>query len=95
VKPEEAIRRFLDALDVPPQRVPADLDAQSPLYRTVVADKRMPIVLDNARDVEQVRPLLPGTRRPRQYPGLAAAARLAELPRTGHQPQPALEPDHP
>ncbi len=59
--PAEAIRRFLDALNVAPQRIPADPGAQADLYRTVLADKRMLIVLDNARDPDQVRPLLPGS----------------------------------
>jgi DNA-binding SARP family transcriptional activator len=59
--PAEAIRRFLAALDVPAQRIPADLDALSALYRSQLADRRMLVLLDNARDAEQVRPLLPGT----------------------------------
>jgi tetratricopeptide (TPR) repeat protein len=58
--PAEAIRRFLDALAVPPKRIPADPGAQADLYRTMLADRRMLVVLDNARDANQVRPLLPG-----------------------------------
>jgi DNA-binding SARP family transcriptional activator/tetratricopeptide (TPR) repeat protein len=60
--PAEVIRRFLDALHVPAHRVPAGLDAQADLYRTVLADKRVLILLDNARDPDQVRPLFPGAR---------------------------------
>ncbi|MFJ4787355.1 BTAD domain-containing putative transcriptional regulator [Streptomyces sp. NPDC088794] len=61
VTPDEAIRTLLGALGVPPMRIPAGLDAQTALYRSMLAQRRMLILLDNARDTDQVRPLLPGS----------------------------------
>jgi DNA-binding SARP family transcriptional activator len=61
MSPAQALRGFLEAYGVPAQRIPAGLDAQAALYRSVMRGKRALVVLDNARDAEQVRPLLPAS----------------------------------
>jgi DNA-binding SARP family transcriptional activator len=58
--PAIAVRGFLTALGIPAHSIPADPDEQAALYRSQLADRRMLVLLDNAHDAEQVRPLLPG-----------------------------------
>lgn len=52
---------FLEALTLPAVRIPAGLAGQAALYRSLLAGKRMLVVLDNAHDVDQVRPLIPAS----------------------------------
>ena len=59
--PAEAVRILLDSLGVPPERVPVSVEAQVGLYRSLLAGRRVLVVLDNAATAEQVRPLLPGS----------------------------------
>jgi DNA-binding SARP family transcriptional activator len=59
VTPGEALRGFLAALDVSPAEIPADLTTQTAMYRSILAGRRMLVVLDNALDASQARPLLP------------------------------------
>ncbi|MEV4655932.1 BTAD domain-containing putative transcriptional regulator [Micromonospora sp. NPDC049301] len=59
--PAEGLRGFLWSLGVAPAAIPAELHAQAGLYRSILAERRMLILLDNCRDWNQIRHLLPGT----------------------------------
>jgi len=61
LRPIDALARFLHALGIPAERVPTEVEEASAMYRTLLANKRMLVLLDNASSADQVRPLLPGT----------------------------------
>lgn len=61
VAPGEALGRLLSALGFSGSDIPDDVDTAGDLYRSATADRRMAVVLDNAREAAQVRPLLPGS----------------------------------
>jgi DNA-binding SARP family transcriptional activator len=60
IAPAAAVGGFLDALGVPSHQLPSGFEAQVGHYRSLMAGRRMLVVLDNARDADQLRPLLPG-----------------------------------
>lgn len=82
--PAQALDLLLYQAQVPPELVPADLEARALLWRATVAERPVLVILDNALDAAQVRPLLPGnagslvliTSR-RRLPGLEGAVPLS------------------
>ena len=60
LSPAEALTRLLRSLDVAPDRVPTDVTDAAALFRSLLADTRTLLVLDDAGQADQVRPLLPG-----------------------------------
>jgi tetratricopeptide (TPR) repeat protein len=61
IAPEQVLDRFLRAFGVSADSIPADLDSRAALYRSLLADRRVLVLLDNASTAAQVRPLLPGS----------------------------------
>ncbi|MGX7672408.1 BTAD domain-containing putative transcriptional regulator [Plantactinospora sp. DSM 117369] len=60
VSPADALLGLLEALGVPQAKIPSSVETRTGLYRGLLSSRRMLVVLDNARDSAQVRPLLPG-----------------------------------
>ncbi|SEG79301.1 DNA-binding transcriptional activator of the SARP family [Nonomuraea solani] len=89
--PESALGGFLRALGIPPDVIPDQPAERSALYRSILAERRILVLLDNARDAAQVAPLLPGT------PGCAAIVtsrgKLADLPSAKLIDLDVMEPD--
>ncbi|MCD7437301.1 helix-turn-helix domain-containing protein [Streptomyces lincolnensis] len=96
--PHEALARLLKALGVPERDLPADLEERQVLHRRVVRDKNVLVILDNAADEAQLRPLLPGegscvfwvTSR-RALTGIEHARRLVPPPLPAHAATTLLE----
>jgi DNA-binding SARP family transcriptional activator len=59
--PGEVLARFLRDLGVPGEKVPVSDEERAAMYRTRLTGRRVLILLDNAKDAAQVRPLLPGS----------------------------------
>lgn len=89
--PTSVLGSFLRALGIPADVIPESPADRSALYRSILADRRILVLLDNARDASQVSPLLPGS------PGCAAIvtsrSKLADLPSARLVDLDVMEPD--
>ncbi|NGO46704.1 regulator [Streptomyces sp. YC419] len=61
LEPNEALELLLRSLGLAASEIPANDEAQARVYRTMLAERRLLVLLDNAASAEQVRPLLPGS----------------------------------
>jgi len=61
LSPVDVLENFLMAMNIPPERIPAHLDMRAAMFRTLLNQRRVLIVLDNAGNAEQVRPFIPGS----------------------------------
>jgi DNA-binding SARP family transcriptional activator/tetratricopeptide (TPR) repeat protein len=78
VEPGDVLSRFLRAFGVAGSAIPADLEERAGMYRSVVADRRLLVVLDNAAGERQLRLLMPGGKHCAVV--VTARARITGLP---------------
>lgn len=78
--PEDVLQEFLDALGVDGKDIPPDIDARTKIFRACLTRRRVLVVLDNAYDEAQVRPLLPNS--PPSAVIITSRSRLAALEKT-------------
>ena len=76
--PETVLGQWLHVLGVAPSELPSGLEQRAALYRSLLSRRRVLVVLDNARDVQQILPLLPATNECAAL--VTSRNRLAELP---------------
>jgi DNA-binding SARP family transcriptional activator len=91
VGPARALERFLRALGVPGPQVPEDLDERAEVYRDLLADRKVLVVLDDAAGENQVLPLLPGSQAPAVL--ITSRHRLGGLAGSTHVEVSNLDPD--
>ncbi|MEO3867459.1 BTAD domain-containing putative transcriptional regulator [Nonomuraea sp. B12E4] len=82
VTPMQVLGRFLRVLGVPGNALPEELEERAEMYRTLIADRPMLIVLDDAESESQIRPLLPGN--PASCVIVTSRSRLAGLAGATH-----------
>jgi DNA-binding SARP family transcriptional activator/predicted negative regulator of RcsB-dependent stress response len=82
VGPMQVLERFLRAFGVPGSQIPEGLDERAEVYRNLLADRKVLVVLDDAATESQVSPLLPGT--PGAAVIISSRSRLAGLPGAIH-----------
>ena len=92
VSPMHLLERFLRTLGAPGNLIPDGLEERAEMYRGLLSDQRMLVVLDNAGSEAQVLPLLPGN--PQTAVLITTRSRLGALPGAVHVDVDVLDPQH-
>ncbi|MGA6155732.1 ATP-binding protein [Stenotrophomonas sp. NPDC087984] len=79
--PETVLGAFLRSLGIPDAAIPDGTEERAALYRAALEGRRVLVLLDNAREAAQVRPLLPGEGAPECVALITGRARMGDLDR--------------